>query len=53
MSAMTGEAWASAQLSVYASPAEDVGWLRLDNARLSVSPDSFNGVTTCTDPNAP
>lgn len=53
MSAATGEAWTAAHLSVYAWPADGTGWLRLDNAHLSVSPDEFNGVTTCIDPNAP
>lgn len=53
MSAVTGEDWGAANLSIYASPADSTGWLRLDNAQLSVSEDAFNGVTTCSDPNAP
>jgi subtilisin family serine protease len=53
MTTVTNQPWESAHLSVYASPADGTGWLRLDNAYLSGTPDAFNGVTTCTDPNAP
>ncbi len=47
----TGQAWEAAQVSLYLSPDDGIGWVRVDNAALRPLLDSPDGVTQCIDPN--
>lgn len=53
MRAKTGEAWSSAQLSLYVIPADGQGWLRVDNVSMQHNAGLTVNYVTCIDPMAP
>ena len=53
MLSATGEAWSNAVFSFYGSPAENVGWIQLDNVSLIHDPALTLDSTLCIDPSAP
>jgi Tol biopolymer transport system component len=53
MTAATGEAWTNTTLSFYGSPAENIGWIQLDDVSLVYDPALTLDSTQCVDPSAP
>jgi hypothetical protein len=53
MTAATGEAWTNTTLSFYGSPAENIGWIQLDDVSLIHDPTLTLDMTRCVDPDAP
>jgi Tol biopolymer transport system component len=53
MTTATTEAWTDATFSFYGSPAENIGWIQLDNVSLIHDPTLALEATRCFDPSAP
>jgi Tol biopolymer transport system component len=53
MTTATTEAWTDATFSFYGSPAENIGWIQLDNVSLIHDPTLALDATRCFDPSAP
>lgn len=49
----TAQAWSNAQLSIYASSADGVGWYQLDNVVMRADASVTANTTQCYDPRAP
>jgi mannan endo-1,4-beta-mannosidase len=46
----TTEAWTAAHVSIYASSADNTGWLQVDNVSLAPNASAVTTQTTCIDP---
>jgi Tol biopolymer transport system component len=48
-----GRSWMNASISIYASTADSMGWLQLDNVTMAYNPSLVVNQHTCQDPRAP